>query len=131
MTTMHMWNRPQHPAFRILALLFVLLAGMVFAGEARGRQKAKGKPVNVPTAEMQPSDWRYSFRRPPGDWVKPEFDDSKWKQGKSGFGTNCPGSITKTQWNSSDIWLRREFQLAEAAPKDVKLRLHHDEDAEV
>jgi len=112
------------------ALLLVsaaLMAGMASAGE-RGK---KSKPINIPTAETIPSVWRYTTKQPPSGWETVDFNDRQWQQGKSGFGTSCPGSKTNTRWNTPEIWLRREFQLPEAAPSDLKLRLHHDEDAEV
>ena len=36
-----------------------------------------------------------------------------------------------TQWNTSDIWIRRAFEIKGDLPDRVGLRIHHDEDAEV
>ncbi len=64
--------------------------------------------------------------------MKSEFDNSSWKRGIGGFGTQgTPGAIVGTVWSSSDIWLRREFVLNEPASSDLYLWIHHDEDAEI
>jgi hypothetical protein len=36
-----------------------------------------------------------------------------------------------TEWNTSDIWIRRAFDLPETALKNPELLLHHDDDVEV
>jgi len=46
-----------------------------------------------------------------------------------------PGAVVRTQWNTDNIWLRREFELAPNAvsskTQSLALRIHHDEDVEV
>ena len=41
-----------------------------------------------------------------------------------------PGAAVRTQWDSTDIWIRRTFEL-DALPADVLWFVHHDEDAEI
>ncbi len=88
--------------------------------------------VVVPTSEKQPVQWRYTLQKPAEGWFQPDFDDSGWKRGPGGFGKRgTPGAVVRTPWTSSDIWLRREFELKEVPKETLLLRLHHDEDAEV
>jgi hypothetical protein len=76
--------------------------------------------------------WRYSTNAPSDGWVQAEFDASAWPEGTGGFGaSHTPGAILRTDWTTSDIWLRREFTLPESMPSTLNLVVHHDEDAEV
>jgi hypothetical protein len=87
--------------------------------------------VILPTAQKEKDVWHYTTFIPGENWFEPDFNDSSWKHGKSGFGTReTPGAVIGTEWNTSDIWLRREFDLNEK-PQNPELIIHHDEDAEV
>jgi hypothetical protein len=89
------------------------------------------KPV-LADATMGRTQWKYSFEKPPDDWSKPEFDGSKWKEGRGGFGTaGTPGILVNTTWNTADIWLRTEFNLAAEDINDLKFEVFHDEDASI
>jgi putative heme-binding domain-containing protein len=88
------------------------------------------------TSERAPVRWRYQQQPPPDGWYAPGFDDAVWNYGPGGFGTRgTPGAVVRTEWNTADIWLRREFTLARnletARTRSVALRVHHDEDVEV
>jgi len=89
--------------------------------------------VLVPAADLEANlQWRYTTQKPADDWFKAGFDDSGWKSGTAGFGTDgTPGAVVRTEWNTPNLWLRREFTLPEGARFDPQLWLHHDEDAEV
>ena len=91
----------------------------------------------LPTSRNVGQLWRYVEGPPPDDWSDPHFDDSSWEMGRGGFGTEgTPGARVGTAWESSDLWLRRSFELTPAQVGellDARLffRIHHDEDAEV
>jgi hypothetical protein len=86
----------------------------------------------VPTSRETSQAWRYSFESPAPSWIRPDFDDSKWKQGPGGFGTDrTPGAVVRTTWSSPDVWLRREFALPAVDAANLVLLAHHDEDVEV
>ncbi|MCO6047133.1 DUF4965 domain-containing protein [Aeoliella sp. ICT_H6.2] len=85
----------------------------------------------VPTADSTPMKWQWTSKKPADEWMQPEFDSSAWREGRSGFGTrSTPGALVATTWNTSDIWLRRTFDLKQI-PQKLKLHIHHDEEAEV
>ena len=68
--------------------------------------------VIVETSEKAGQKWRYTLATPQEEWMKPEFDDSKWMAGEGGFGTRMtPGSVVRTEWKTPDIWLRRDVEL--------------------
>src|SRR5262249_4513931 len=88
--------------------------------------------VVVPTSREKGLTWRYTLDKPDESWHKTDFNDTDWKKGAGGFGTrSTPGATVRTIWDTSDIWLRRTFELPENAPKELYLLLHHDEDAEI
>ena len=75
--------------------------------------------------------WRYSLTPPADGWQNLGFDDSPWTEAAGGFGTRgTPGSRIGTEWKSSDIWLRKSFDI-KAVPAKPALLIHHDDEAEV
>lgn len=89
--------------------------------------------VLVPSSREQGVDWRYTTIGPSGNWFAVDFKDGAWAVGPGGFGTRTtPGAVVRTEWNTSDIWLRRTFELpADFKVSDPCFLLHHDEDAEI
>jgi hypothetical protein len=87
--------------------------------------------VIVPTSEQKGQVWRYTTEQPGAGWMNPDFDDTSWQTGTGMFGTkSTPGTRIETEWKTSDIYLRRPFEL-EAVPSEPVLRVFHDEDAEI
>ncbi len=80
----------------------------------------------------EPPVWRYTTEKPAEGWEKADFDDSGWKDGPAGFGTEgTPGAIIGTKWDTPEIWIRRTFDWKDDAAGELALEVHHDEDAEV
>jgi hypothetical protein len=100
---------------------------------ARKLQLPPPKVVEVvPTSQRKAIEWHYTLEKPSSGWERGEFEASAWKHGEAGFGTReTPGTVVRTQWNTSDIWLRREFELESTDLNKPLLMIHHDEDAEV
>ncbi|MES2474470.1 MAG: PQQ-dependent sugar dehydrogenase [Verrucomicrobiota bacterium] len=89
----------------------------------------------VETSERSPAKWQFRTDRPAATWQEEKPNDSGWGLAPGGFGTRgTPGAVARTPWTTSDIWLRREFEVSPelaAANGELVLRLHHDEDVEV
>jgi Glycosyl hydrolases family 2, sugar binding domain/Glycosyl hydrolases family 2, TIM barrel domain/Glycosyl hydrolases family 2 len=89
----------------------------------------------VPTAEKQDVTWSYTTDKPAAGWFATNFNDASWKKGPGGFGTkDTPGAMVGTEWNTGEIWLRREFtlgNLSAAELKDLVLRISHDDECTV
>ncbi|WP_077155532.1 glutaminase family protein [Bacteroides bouchesdurhonensis] len=65
---------------------------------------------------------------PDEGWEQPGFDDKRWQVSEGAFGT--PGMWeAKTQWVSSDIWVRREVDIDPylLEHKKIYLRYSHDD----
>ncbi len=76
-------------------------------------------------------EWDFTFDKPAENWFEIAFDDSRWRKGRSGFGSpGTPGSKVRTPWHSKNIWMRRDFRL-DRIPGKLTLKIHHDESAEV
>lgn len=85
----------------------------------------------LPTADEKAGEWRYTESEPAAGWEKADFNDSSWKTGKSGFGTEgTPGAVVGTTWSGENIWIRRTFEVSSVSG-DLWLKVHHDEDAMV
>jgi len=86
----------------------------------------------LPTSRGEGQPWRYTTLTPAEDWTRPGFDDSHWSEGIGGFGrTTDAGTRVRTPWTTSDLWLRRRFELPAAPLHQPALLVRHDEAAEV
>lgn len=93
------------------------------------------RPVIRPVAaagDSAPQTWRFTTSTPNEGWEAPDFDDSAWKTGESGFGTpGTPGAVVKTLWDGRTIWIRRTFDLPADKLDSLALWIHHDDAADV
>ena len=86
----------------------------------------------VPTADEEAVVWRYTTRRPGGGWFSRRLRRCELA-GRPGRlrHRGTPGAIVRTDWNTRDIWLRREFTLPDGEVDNVGFQIHHDEDVEI
>lgn len=76
------------------------------------------------------SSWKFTLDTPAANWTAPDFADGAWPSALAPFGSEVPDGKPKTNWNTSDIWVRRDFDVKEIPPA-LRLLVHHDEDVEV
>ena len=71
--------------------------------------------------------------KPEAEWTKPHFDDSAWKEGKSGFGTrDTPGAVgSALPGTQATFGFAARSQLPNRKYENLHLSIHHDEDADV
>ncbi|MGI6401967.1 MAG: sugar-binding domain-containing protein [Thermoguttaceae bacterium] len=79
--------------------------------------------------------WQYTFDEPADNWFEADFNADGWKEGEGGFGTpQTPGSVVRTRWDTSDIWIRRTVELDAndiTDPESMLAYVYHDEDCEI
>ena len=86
----------------------------------------------MPNALTSPQSWKYTTATPTSDWTNSSFDDTTWSTGTGGFGTaGTPGAIVNTNWNTSDIYLRKSFTMPSGSFSNLEIQAYHDEDAQV
>ncbi len=83
----------------------------------------------LPAGDAEHYTARYTESKPAADWTSVSFDDTSWKTGQAPFG-NIDG-ISKTRWESRDIWMRRTFTLENTDLDGALLKLQYDDDVEV
>lgn len=72
----------------------------------------------IPMGTEQAWEGRYSTTNPGNGWEKPDYNDSAWKYGKGGFGSQGNAGI-HTDWSAenSDLYVRRQINLT---PNDLE-----------
>lgn len=89
----------------------------------------------VSCSKREGQTWSYTFDKPADNWTAADFDDSAWKTGEGGFGTQVtPNTVVRTNWDTKEIWIRRAVELSAedvADPSQILMYIYHDEDVEV
>lgn len=112
------------------ALTGEIRGALAMAGMAGGSGAAAVPPL-VDDARGAGAEWSYTTDKPDDDWRDIGYVNKSWIKGMSGFGAgNPPGSVTKTEWKTPEIWMRTNFGL-KSLPDSLVLDIHHDEDVEV
>lgn len=92
-----------------------------------GDEQAKYKVI-LPTGKW---NTQFSEQEPAGDWTGREFNDKSWHTGTGSFGNNdFPNR--QNDWLSSDIWIRRTFDLKEdLSMEKLMVEYSHDDNFEL
>ena len=93
----------------------------------------KERVTILPTADVDPQEWKYTMSNPGYNWYSPGFNDSNWSTGKGGFGNGDVGDgVIGTRWSSNTIWLRKTIEIGNLSEEEIDnmtIRIFHDEDA--
>ena len=88
--------------------------------------------VLLPTGEDKAGPtWRYQTTDPGPAWTRPDYDDTAWKIGTSGFGRGLRQVTARTRWNTADIYLRTVVDVPEGGLAEASVRYFHDDDLEI
>ncbi|MCG8308229.1 MAG: DUF4965 domain-containing protein [Cytophagales bacterium] len=92
-----------------------------------GKEEIPLQPV-LNNAKYESWTGKFIDKEPANGWEESGFNDASWKSGKAAFGTPGIGE-THTPWQTSEIWVRREFTMP-AVNNDSELYLiySHDDD---
>ena len=86
----------------------------------------------IPAGNKGTAVWRYTTQKPADNWRSAGFNDSTWATGKAGFGTmGTPSVAVHTNWNTDDIWIRRQITLPRRPLKNLVWYVFHDEDVQI
>jgi hypothetical protein len=78
------------------------------------------------TGEIPNQSVKFTISNPSNDWMSESFSDDSWASG------TLPFSSESGNWTSAEIWVRRNFDGANAgAIHKMLLRVRHDDDVEV
>jgi hypothetical protein len=83
----------------------------------------------LPAGDVENYPAKFTESQPDKNWNTESFDDAAWKTGLAPFG-NIDG-VSKTRWQSRDIWMRRTFELNDANLDEALLKLQYDDDVDV
>lgn len=72
--------------------------------------------------------YQYTSEKPDDSWTSESFNDKAWQTGLAPFGD---GDNARTNWKSSDIYLRKTFDFDGGELKNGGVVISHDEDTEV
>lgn len=83
--------------------------------------------VILPMAGSEAWKGNFTFNKPEDNWTSPDYSADKWNVGKGAFGTNDQPAV-RTEWNTKDIWVRREFTLDDInINNSIYLKYSHDD----
>lgn len=109
---------------------FSMIGALRVDGETYRFMGAEKLPLKSLLSTSHEEVWEgsYTFSKPAGNtWISKDFNDNAWEKGKAAFGTKNEPNLS-TLWETSDIWVRRTFELSEdLANKEIYLHYSHDD----
>ncbi|WP_316800976.1 glutaminase family protein [Pedobacter frigidisoli] len=82
------------------------------------------------TSDEKGYEVKYTENKPVGEWNAFSYSATGWKTGSAPIGDDEKN--VKTLWKSHDIWVRRNFSVANpAAINELFLKINHDDNIEV
>ncbi len=83
----------------------------------------------APTSDQQPHKSKYITAAPAQNWMTENYDDAAWSSATLPFSNK--EVRPSTEWNTKEIWVRRQFNVFDTAIQQLILYLRNDDDAEV
>ena len=83
----------------------------------------------APLSDQQPHACKYTTEKPGSDWMNENFSDDVWASATLPFGNK--EASPSTEWNTKEIWVRRNFDVFDLNIEQLVLSLRNDDDAEV
>lgn len=91
------------------------------------------REIVVADSRGQAPAWRYTAEDPGASWTGTSFDAAGWREGAGAFGsasadTEAPDPYGKdrgTRWDTANLWLRIEFELADPNLDGFRLEARH------
>ena len=82
----------------------------------------------APVASQDVWTASYTMEKPNRKWTEADFNEKNWKQAPAPFGTKQYYDVN-TEWDSSDIWVRRtvEFKPEEVKDHNLFILYSHDD----
>ena len=84
----------------------------------------------APDSSKEHQAWRYQTTEQGPDWYLQQFDDRAWPDAKGGFAYGVKRPNLPNNWNSDNIYLRRNFRLTEE-PQHLTLSISSKAKTEV
>ena len=89
----------------------------------------------LPSSRDAARTWKITTSQPATGWHNTSFVDSNWTSAMGGFGSaGTTGGTIRTNWASSDIWMRQKFDMGNLSASDIdklELSIFHDENCEI
>ncbi|MBX2916357.1 MAG: DUF4965 domain-containing protein [Cyclobacteriaceae bacterium] len=94
-----------------------------------GKEEVPLEPV-IMMAKEEPWQGVYTNTKPAAGWEQPIYKSNGWKTGTAAFGSSDMHAVN-TEWNTRDIWVRREITMPDTGDDELFLIYSHDDNFEL